>query len=149
MLSHDANDRFGKGDNSSALWIDANGTRNVDSITVTINTLTTGANGLDISALTISNAGGAVSSISALDAAINSVNSVRSDIGAFINRLEHAVNNLMISETNQAAAESMIRDVDFAHETAEFTKNQILTQSATAMLSQANMVPSSVLTLLQ
>jgi flagellin len=73
---------------------------------------------------------------------------MRSNMGAFVNRIEHAINNLTISNTNQQAAESLIRDVDFAHETARFTRNQILTQSATAMLSQANMVPQSVLQLL-
>jgi flagellin len=73
---------------------------------------------------------------------------VRSDIGAYVNRLEHAVNNLIVSESNQQAAESQIRDVDFAQETTQFVRNQILTQSAMAMLSQANMVPSTVLGLL-
>ncbi len=83
-----------------------------------------------------------------LDGAINSVNTMRSNIGAFINRLEHAVNNLLVSETNQQAAESNIRDVDFAQETSIFTKNQILTQSAIAMLAQSNMIPSTVLSLI-
>jgi flagellin len=73
---------------------------------------------------------------------------MRANVGAYVNRLEHAVNNLIVSETNQAAAESQIRDADFAHETSRFTRNQILSQSATAMLSQANMAPSNVLSLL-
>jgi flagellin len=90
-----------------------------------------------------------VSAISALDFAINSVNTMRSDMGAYINRLEHAINNLAISNTNQQSAESLIRDVDFATETSQFTRNQILTQSATAMLAQANQLPQSVLTLLR
>jgi flagellin len=90
-----------------------------------------------------------VSAISALDDAINSVNTMRSDMGAFINRLEHAINNLSISNTNQQSAESLIRDVDFANETSHFTRNQILTQSATAMLAQANQIPQGVLSLLQ
>jgi flagellin len=59
------------------------------------------------------------------------------------------MNNLMISETNQTAAESSIRDVDFAEETSVFTKNQILSQSAMAMLAQSNMLPNSILTLLK
>ena len=90
-----------------------------------------------------------VAAITALDASIDSVNTMRSDLGAFINRLEHAINNLMISNSNQQAAESLIRDVDFAAETTQFTRNQILTQSGTAMLSQANMLPQGVLQLLQ
>ena len=74
---------------------------------------------------------------------------MRSNLGAYVNRLEHAINNLNVSNTNQQAAESTIRDVDFASETANFTKNQILMQSGTAMLAQANSMPSTVLTLLK
>jgi len=92
--------------------------------------------------------GVATSSITSLDLAINQVNSTRSDLGAYVNRLEHAVNNIINQEHNNQAAESLIRDTDFAVETAQFTKNQILTQSATAMLAQANMVPQNVLSLL-
>lgn len=77
------------------------------------------------------------------------VNTMRAYIGAMTNRLEHNVNNLMNGAANQQAAESIIRDADFASETMEFTKNQILTRSATSMLAQANMVPSSVLTLIR
>jgi len=80
---------------------------------------------------------------------IQRVNEQRSRIGAMINRLEHSVNNTMNQVNNQQAAESQIRDVDFASETAKFTRNQILTQSATAMLSQANSLPQSVLSLLK
>jgi flagellin len=145
--------RFGNGAAGSVLWIDANNTVGTDSITITNDTLTT-------SALSLSNAAGtsvthltsqvaSVSAISALDFAINSVNTMRSDMGAYINRLEHAINNLAISNTNQQSAESLIRDVDFATETSQFTRNQILTQSATAMLAQANQLPQSVLTLLR
>jgi len=70
-------------------------------------------------------------------------------MGAYINRLEHAINNLNVSNTNQQSAESIIRDVDFASETSKYTRNQILTQSGTAMLAQANAVPQSVLSLLK
>jgi len=70
-------------------------------------------------------------------------------MGAFINRLEHAINNLTVSNTNQQSAESLIRDVDFASESSIFTKNQILMQSGTAMLAQANQVTQNVLSLLQ
>ncbi|MBD3420160.1 MAG: flagellin [Chitinivibrionales bacterium] len=145
-----ATDRFGYSASSgdgAVLWIDANQAVGTDSITVTIDTLSASSfNGLD--SASISDQSTAVSSISTIDGAINSVNSARADIGAFVNRLEHAVNNLIVAETNQTAAESLIRDVDFASETANFTRNQILTQSATSMLAQANMIPSSVLGLL-
>jgi flagellin len=142
-----AGTRFGGG-SGSVLWIDANETVGEDSITITIDTLTVNANGLDITNLAIDSQTGAVDAILDLDVAISSVNTNRANVGAFVNRLEHAVNNLMVSETNQQAAESNIRDVDFAVETAEFTKNQILVQSSTAMLAQSNMIPSTVLSLI-
>ena len=77
------------------------------------------------------------------------VNEMRARIGALTNSLEHSINNTMNQVTNTQAAESVIRDVDFASETATFTKNQILTQSATAMLAQANAQPNSMLQLLK
>lgn len=77
------------------------------------------------------------------------INEMRARIGAMTNRFEHAVNNTQNQATAQQSAESLIRDVDFAKETATFTKNQILTQSATAMLSQANSMPQGVLQLLK
>ncbi len=80
---------------------------------------------------------------------LDRINKMRSYIGAMTNRLEHNVNNLMNTRQNTQAAESLVRDVDFATETAKFTKNQILSQSATSMLSQANMSKQGVLQLLQ
>ncbi len=143
-----ASGRFGSGTTGSALWIDANSTTGTDSITVSIDTLSTDTAGLSISDNNISNASGAQAAISAIDGAIGSVNSMRANIGSFVNRLEHSVNNLLVSETNQQAAESQIRDVDFASESSSFTKNQILSQSATSMLAQANSKSQSVLGLL-
>jgi flagellin len=155
-----ANERFGlggTGGTGSALWIDANEAYGLDSITITIDTLSTtdlgsgaGSGGVaSLNVTTLTSQADAVVAIQQLDESIDSVNTMRSDMGAFINRLEHAINNLQVSNTNQQAAESLIRDVDFAHETAMFTRNQILTQSGTAMLSQANMIPQGVLQLLQ
>ncbi|MBW8890538.1 MAG: flagellin, partial [Fibrobacteres bacterium] len=80
--------------------------------------------------------------------AIKSVNTMRSDMGAYVNRLEFAISNLGNQIYNTQDAESRIRDVDFAKETTEFTRAQILTQSATSMLAQANQVPQGVLSLL-
>ena len=145
------NGRFGAIGSGSALWIDANAVAGVDSLTVTIDTLTTaqlGTGATKITATNLTAQATAASAISVLDAAIDAVNSMRSNMGAFVNRIEHAINNLNVSNSNQQAAESLIRDVDFAAETTQFTRNQILTQSSTAMLSQANMVPQSVLQLL-
>jgi flagellin len=77
------------------------------------------------------------------------VNEMRAYIGAQTNRLEHAVSNMMNQQTNTQAAESLIRDVDFASETANFTRAQILSESATAMLAQANLLPENMLSLLK
>jgi flagellin len=139
--------RFGAVGISSTLWIDANSRSGVDSITISIATLDTGSLGTSTQHLTSQAV--SVTAITALDSAISSVNTMRSNLGAYINRLEHAINNLNVSNTNQQAAESQIRDVDFAKETSAFTKAQILQQSGTAMLAQANAVPQSVLQLLK
>jgi flagellin len=87
--------------------------------------------------------------VSQIDTAISSVSSIRSSLGAVQNRLEHAVRNLGVSEENLSAAESRIRDVDVAQEMVNFTRLQILSQSGTAMLAQANQAPQSVLSLLR
>jgi flagellin len=141
--------RFGFSDSAgdgAVLWIDSNDEVGTDSITITVSTLTSAA--LGVNSLTLSSQSDSVTAIGSLDNAIDSVNNMRANMGGFINRLEHAVNNLLVSNNNQQAAESLIRDVDFAHETSQFTRNQILMQSGTAMLSQANMIPQSVLQLL-
>jgi flagellin len=134
---------------NTSFWIDAGSTIGTDSITITIDTLTTTSLSTNLNTATLTTQALARTAIQSIDTAINSVNSTRANIGAYVNRLEHAINNLMVSETNQAAAESMIRDVDFANESAQFTKNQILMQSGTAMLAQSNAIPQSVLSLLQ
>lgn len=86
--------------------------------------------------------------ISVIDNAINTVSSARSNLGAIQNRLEHTISNLSVTQENMTSAESNIRDVDMAAEMSNFTKNQILSQAATAMLAQANQVPQGVLKLL-
>jgi flagellin len=110
--------------------------------------MTLGALGLSATTTTVSTASGALSSLSLIDTAIKSVNTMRSDMGAYVNRLEFAIANLGNQIYNTQDAESRIRDVDFAKETTEFTRAQILTQSATSMLAQANQVPQGVLGLL-
>ncbi|NME05071.1 flagellin Hag [Psychrobacillus sp. BL-248-WT-3] len=87
--------------------------------------------------------------IAAIDAAINTVSTTRSALGANQNRLEHTINNLGAASENLTAAESRIRDVDMAKEMMEFTKNNILTQAAQSMLAQANQQPQGVLQLLR
>jgi flagellin len=135
---------FGSGANS-VLHIGPNA-KAADAITITMSGISTTALGVSLSS--ISTQASSLIAIQSLDVAINSVNRMRSDLGAYVNRLEHAVNNLDNQLHNTQNAESVIRDVDFAEETSTFTRNQILTQSATSMLAQANAVPQSVLGLL-
>ena len=87
--------------------------------------------------------------IDKINCAIDKVSKLRGTFGAVQNRLEHTINNLAVSTENISAAESRIRDVDMAKEMMAYTKNNILVQSAQAMLAQANQVPQSVLQLLQ
>jgi len=86
--------------------------------------------------------------IGALDLAIDAVSSVRSELGAKQNRLEHTIANLSVAVENLSASESRIRDTDMAEEMVAFTRHQIMAQAGTAMLAQANVVPQSVLRLL-
>lgn len=86
--------------------------------------------------------------IGVLDMALKKVNKQRADLGAYQNRLEHAVKGLDVGAENLQAAESRIRDADMASEMVEYTKNQILVQAGTAMLAQANMKTQSVLQIL-
>ena len=87
--------------------------------------------------------------IASIDNAIQLVSAQRSELGAYQNRLEHTINNLGTTSENLTASESRIRDVDMAKEMMEFTKNNILSQAAQAMLAQANQQPQGVLQLLQ
>ncbi len=100
-------------------------------------------------ALDISSVNGADNAILAMDAALNSINSSRADLGAIQNRFTSVVANLNTSSENMSAARSRIRDVDYASETAELTRNQILQQAGTAMLAQANQSSQNVLSLLR
>ena len=93
---------------------------------------------------------GASDALGLIDKAINEVTAIRGDLGAFQkNTLESNLSNLRVANENLISAESIIRDVDMASEMAEFTKRQIMSQAATAMLAQANQTPPKVLQLLQ
>ena len=107
------------------------------------------AKGLGIQSISITSATAAGSAISAIKAAINKVSTVRGELGAIQNRLDHTINNLSVMTENIQDAESTIRDTDVADEMMAYTKNNILVQSAQAMLAQANQVPQGVLQLLQ
>lgn len=120
-----------------------------ETITLTLTDNQTTALGIDsLTALDGTN-DTAKSNLTAVQNAINTVSENRSNLGAVQNRLEHTINNLGASAENLTAAESRIRDVDMAKEMMEFTKNNILTQAAQAMLAQANQTPQGVLQLLR
>ena len=104
---------------------------------------------LGIADLTVADQDGAAAAIQSIKDAINTVSSTRGDLGAIQNRLEHTQNNLSVMTENIQDAESTIRDTDVADEMMAYTKNNILIQSAQAMLAQANQVPQGVLQLLQ
>jgi flagellin len=107
------------------------------------------ASALGIDGIDISTQEGAAKAIDTIKAAINQVSSTRGTLGATQNRLEHTQNNLSVMAENIQDAESTIRDTDVAEEMMSYTKNNILVQSAQAMLAQANSVPQGVLQLLQ
>lgn len=104
---------------------------------------------LGVNGLSISTMAGAVSALSLVDNAIRSINILRSNLGAFQNRLEFTINTLEIQEENAAYSESQIRDADIAQETVRFTRNQILVSAGTSVLAQANVIPQTALQLLR
>ena len=128
------------------------GVRNVaanDRISVTIGTATASALGLDTTNVAVSSQTAAQSALSLIDTAITSVSNLRGTLGAVQNRLQSTINNLQVAVENTSAAESRIRDVDVAAETALLTRAQILTQAGTAILAQANQTPQTALALLR
>jgi len=120
---------------------------------VYIGTMTSGSLGLrnigSKQMVSLSTPDGANRTIGIVDAGLKAVSKQRADLGAYQNRLEHAVKGLDVGAENLQAAESRIRDANMASEMVEYTKIVILTQSATAMLAQANTKPRTVLQLLQ
>ncbi|MEN4952567.1 flagellin, partial [Stenotrophomonas sp. TWI819] len=99
--------------------------------------------------LTIESVTGAQRALEVVDKALESINSTRADLGAVQNRFTSVVANLQTSTENLSASRSRIKDTDFAKETAELTRTQILQQAGTAMLAQANQVPQNVMSLLR
>lgn len=115
---------------------------------ITIIVGTSNASSLSVASLDITTASGRDSAISKLDAAIKTIDSQRSDLGAIQNRLFYNISNSNNTMANVADAMSRIVDVDFAKETSEMTKNQVLQQTGSAMLAQANQLPQIALSLL-
>ena len=109
----------------------------------------TSATATDLNSLDVSTFAGAQLAIQQVDSALGQINTARATLGAVQSRFSSVVSNLQTTSENLSASRSRIQDTDYAHETANLTKNQILQQSGTAMLSQANQAPQSVLQLLQ
>ncbi|MGV8958947.1 MAG: flagellin [Stenotrophomonas sp.] len=112
----------------------------------TVDAAVTKANVADLDVSTVT---GAQKALSLVDNALSAINSTRADLGAIQNRFTSVVANLQTSSENLSASRSRIKDTDFAKETAELTRTQILQQAGTAMLAQANQVPQNVLSLLR
>lgn len=107
-----------------------------------------GTSGLGLGKLSVSSVAGAGTAINSIDAAIKTIDSTRADLGALQNRFQSTIRNLSNIVENVSAARSRIRDTDFAKETAELTRSQILQQASTTILSQANQRPQAALSLL-
>jgi len=108
-----------------------------------------GTSGLGLSNLSISSLSGASRALASIDSAIGIIDSKRADLGAIQNRFQSTIRNLSNIVENVSAARSRIKDTDFAKETAELTRSQILQQASTTILAQSNQRPQSALSLLQ
>jgi flagellin len=121
-----------------------------DTVTVSfIDIAVTGSTITSAGAIGVADVSAATSAITNLDSAISTVDAYRSTLGAMVNRLNYAADNLTNVSTNTAASRSRILDTDYAAATTELARSQIIQQAATAMLAQANQSPSAVLSLLQ
>ena len=131
---------------AQALGIASTGSNSAFSANGTLTDLSAAANEF---ALNVGSTAAAQSAVTTINTAINKVSSERAKLGAYQNRLEHTIANLNTSSENLSASESRIRDVDMASEMMNFSKQNILTQAAQAMLAQANQAPQGVLQLLR
>jgi flagellin len=137
-----------EGGNGGTIQVGANASA-VDRIELTVSNMSTGTTGLNLSGKSLSTLSGSRDAISTIDLAIDLVSSTRADLGVQQNRLQYTIRNNNVSMENIQASESLIRDADVAEEVTEFTRSQILTQSSTSLLAQANATPQNALTLLQ
>jgi flagellin len=119
-----------------------------DRIAITLSDLTAATLGVDTASADLSTATGAQAAIDTFDTALDSVSGYRSDLGAVQNRLDSALANMESYVENLESAESQIRDADFAYETAELAKNQILQQAGVSVLAQAKTMNQGALSLL-
>ena len=118
-------------------------------LNTSINLAAVTSSSLSIDTLSVTSSEGALSALDSINTSIGTVTQGRGKVGAVQNRLARTIANLSITVENLVAAESQMRDADIAHEVALLTRNQILVQASTAMVGQANLIPQSVLQLLQ
>jgi flagellin len=135
-----------KGTYSASFLVGANGGQNIDVKLKQSNGY--GVSGLNIKNLSVLTVAGAASALSNIDSAIKTIDGARADLGALQNRFQSTIRNLSNIVENVSSARSRIRDTDFAKETAELTRAQILQQASTTVLAQANTRPQSALSLL-
>ena len=124
------------------------GTNNTANDRITVTGVDATASGVGVSGLSITTVSGAQAALSSIDAAIDTVSNLRAQFGAAQVRLESAIRSIAVAIENTTAAESRIRDVDVASETAELTRNQVLQQAGVAVLAQANVSTQAALRLL-
>ncbi|MBT1062864.1 flagellin FliC [Bowmanella sp. Y26] len=139
-----------KGGYSAAFLVGANAGQTI-SVNLSANKLGIGgfsATGLGLAATSVATIGGASTALGTIDDAISAIGGIRADLGALQNRFQSTIRNLSNISENVAGARSRIRDTDFATETAELTRNQIIQQASTTVLSQANQRPQAALQLL-
>jgi flagellin len=136
---------------TASMWlhIGANMDQRIQVFIGTMSAKGLGIRQMDDSFVTLETPDDANRTIGIVDAALKLINKQRADLGAYQNRLEHAVRGLDIGAENMQASESRIRDANMANQTVEYVKNQILSQAGVAMLAQANQRSTSVLSLLQ
>jgi flagellin len=116
---------------------------------ITVSFQSVAASALSVSGLSLSTSSGAKTALGTVDAALKTIDTFRATLGAKINRLNYAADNLANVSQNTSASRSRIQDTDYATATTELARTQIISQAATAMLAQANQQPQSVLTLLR
>jgi len=129
------------------IGIDSTANSRID-LNTQINLASIDSTQLEIHNLSVTASSEALTALDKINEAIGSITASRGKVGAVQNRLTRSIANLSVSVENLTAAESSIRDADIAEEVAELTRNQILVQTATAMVGQANLIPQSVLQLL-
>jgi flagellin len=124
------------------------GTESGETISVTLEDMTESGLTLNGTSFDLSSVTNASNALATIDAAIDSVSSFRGDLGAYQNRLQSSVRSIGTNQENLSAAESRIRDVDVASETADLTRNSIMQQAAVSVLAQANVQPQIALSLI-